>query len=97
MAASGRTVGVRTPTKSTGRRVDATKYEAMRHVLLRVMPKTAPGMTEAKMRAAVAKAAPKTIFPNTTHGWWAKCVQLDLEAKGLLVREKTTPARWHLV
>jgi len=96
MAATGRTIGVRTPTKSTGRRVDAAKYAAMKRVLLKVMPKKAPGMTEARMRAAVAKAAPKTIFPKTTHGWWAKCVQLDLEARGTLIREKTTPARWYL-
>ena len=90
------TVAVRTPTKNTGRRVDATKYAAMERVLLRVMPKKPPGMTESAMRAAVAKAAPKTIFPKTTHGWWAKCVQLDLEARGRLRREKTTPARWYL-
>ncbi len=90
------TVAVRTPTKSTGRRVDATKYRAMERVLLRVMPNKAPGMTETWMRAAVARIAPKTIFPKTTHGWWATCVQLDLEARGTLVREKTTPARWHL-
>jgi hypothetical protein len=90
------TVAVRTPTKDTGRRVDATKYAAMQRVLLRVMPTKAPGITEARMGVAVAKLAPKTIFPNTTHSWWAKCVQLDLEARGKLVREKTTPVRWHL-
>ncbi len=91
-----KTVAVRTPAKSTGRRVDATKYSAMKRVLLKVMPKKAPGMTDVRMRAAVAKIAPKTTFPKTTHGWWAKCVQLDLEARGKLVREKGTPARWHL-
>ncbi len=96
MATTTRTIGVRTPTKRTGRRVDAAKYVAMKRVLLRVLPKKAPGMTEARMRAAVARVAPKTIFPKTTHGWWAKCVQLDLEARGTLVREKgTTPARWY--
>ena len=90
------TVPVRTPTKSTGRRVDATKYRAMERVLLRVMPKKAPGLTEKQMRTAVAKLAPKTTFPKTTHGWWARCVQLDLESRGKLTREKTTPARWYL-
>src|SRR5258708_37680554 len=95
MATPARTIGVRTPTKSTGRRVDAAKYAAMKRVLLRVLPKNAPGMTEALMRAAVARVAPKTIFPRTTHGWRAKCVQLYLEARGKLVREKATPARWY--
>ena len=28
-------------------------------------------------------------------GWWAKAVQLDLEAKGTLVREPAKPLRWH--
>ena len=96
MATAARTIGVRTPTRSTGRRVDGAKYAAMKRVLLKVMPKKAPGFTETQMRAAVARTAPKTIFPKTTHGWWAKCVQLDLEARGTLVREKgTTPARWY--
>jgi hypothetical protein len=30
-------------------------------------------------------------------GWWAKAVQLDLEAKGIVVREATKPLRWHQV
>jgi hypothetical protein len=30
-------------------------------------------------------------------GWWAKAVQLDLEAKGIVVREVTKPLRWHQV
>ncbi|WP_394727903.1 DUF6958 family protein [Altererythrobacter sp. GH1-8] len=33
--------------------------------------------------------------PGKTSGWWAKTVQLDLEAKGKLVREETKPLRWH--
>jgi hypothetical protein len=29
-------------------------------------------------------------------GWWAKAVQLDLEAKGVVKREKTSPIRLYL-
>jgi hypothetical protein len=28
-------------------------------------------------------------------GWWSRNAQLDLVAKGALVREPTTPLRWH--
>ena len=35
-------------------------------------------------------------FPGGAHaGWWLKTVQLDLEAKRIIVREKTTPLRLH--
>jgi hypothetical protein len=45
--------------------------------------------------AAAAKArAPEDLFPGGEKtGWWTKCVQLDLEAKGLLVRAGK-PLRW---
>jgi Family of unknown function (DUF6958) len=37
-----------------------------------------------------------TLFPDGAHaGWWLKTVQLDLEAKGVIAREKTTPLRLH--
>jgi hypothetical protein len=92
----GPTVAVRTPNVPayTGR-VDAAKYEAMRKVLLKVMPAKAPGITQTEMMAALDRAAPKDVFPARTYLWWGKCVQLDLEARGLLVREDTKPLRWH--
>ena len=37
---------------------------------------------------------PEKLFPQGAKaGWWAKTVQLDLEAKGIVVREKTQPLR----
>jgi hypothetical protein len=92
----GPTVAVRTPNvpNYTGR-VDAAKYEAMKKVLLKLMPAKAPGLTQSEMMAAIGKAAPQDIFPARTYMWWGKCVQLDLEAQGLLVREDTKPLRWH--
>jgi hypothetical protein len=30
---------------------------------------------------------------GATAGWWLKAVRLDLEAKGIVAREKTTPLR----
>jgi hypothetical protein len=92
----GPKVSVRTPNvPGYSGSVGAAKYEAMKKVLLTVMPRKAPGLTQAEMMAAVGKAAPKDTFPRTTYMWWAKCVQLDLEARGELKREATKPLRWH--
>jgi hypothetical protein len=41
---------------------------------------------------------PERPFPEGAKaGWWTKTVQLDLEAKGVVAREKTRPLRWHKV
>jgi hypothetical protein len=94
---SGPKVEVRTPNvPGHSSQVDAGKYGAMRKLLLKVMPKKAPGYTQTEMMAAVGKVAPKDIFPKHTYHWWAKCVELDMEVRGELAREKTTPIRWHL-
>jgi hypothetical protein len=40
------------------------------------------------------KHLPEELFPGGAKaGWWTKAVQLDLEAKKVIVREKTTPLR----
>lgn len=79
-------------------RVDAAKYQAMKEAMLRVLPPQAPGLTQNEMREAVIPLLPDDLYPGgSTAGWWAKTVQLDLEAKGVVVREATTPLRWHQV
>ena len=76
-------------------RVDADKYHAMRKALLKVLPKRSPGLTEAEFRKAVLEHLPDDLFPGGEKAnWWAKTVQLDLEAKGLVSREPTKPLRW---
>jgi hypothetical protein len=75
--------------------VDAISYEAMRKALLKALPRTSPGMTYGEMSTAVRKLLSEDIFPGGERaGWWLKCVQLDLEAKAIVVREKTRPLRW---
>jgi hypothetical protein len=74
------------------RRLDAARYHAMRKALLRVLPRKAPGLTQREMGEAVRAAAPDFLG---SHMWWMKSVQLDLEAKDEVVREKTKPLRWH--
>lgn len=77
------------------RPVDARMYQAMRQAFLKVLPKTSPGLTEAEIRARVIAHLPESLFPQGAKaGWWTKAVQLDLEAKGIVAREKTRPLRW---
>lgn len=77
-------------------RVDADKYNAMRDALLAVLPVAAPGLTVAQAKAGLAPLLPHALFPGgATAGWWLKCVQLDLEAKGLITRESSKPLRLH--
>ena len=77
-------------------RVDAAMYGAMKRAFLRVLPKSSPGLTEADIRERVMAHLPRALFPNGARaGWWSKSVQLDLEAKGIVAREKVRPLRWH--
>ncbi len=77
------------------RRVDADMYKAMKRAFLKVLPKTSPGLTEVKIRERLIAHLPEELFPEGAKvGWWAKTVQLDLEAKGVVAREKTKPLRW---
>ena len=78
------------------RRADATHYNAMRRALLKVLPRRSPGLDYTKMTRAVLPHLPASVFPGGARAsWWLKTVQLDLEAKGLIEREKTTQLRWH--
>lgn len=74
--------------------LDARMYEAMQRAVLKVLPKTSPGLTVAEMQEGVLAHLPAKLFPDGAKaGWWAKAVQLDLEAKGVIAREKTKPLR----
>lgn len=75
---------------------DAAMYGAMRAAVLTVLPTGAPGMTIAQLEDAVLVHLPGTLYPDGAKaGWWTKAVQLDLEAKGVIRREKATPLRLH--
>ncbi len=76
------------------RSVDAHMYAAMKRALLKLLPKTTPGLTVAQIQESVTAHLPEGLFPGGAKvGWWTKAVQLDLEAKGLIFREKTRPLR----
>lgn len=82
----------------TRSQVNAAKYEAMRKVLLRSLPTRPPGFTQTEMAAAIAPLLPQDIWPGGRKAlWWMKTVQLDLEAKGLVRRDRNArPLRWWL-
>lgn len=76
--------------------VDAKMYEAMKQAILKVLPAEKPGLTQMEIRNAVIAHLPKELYPNGAKSdWWSKLVQLDLEAKDQLVRERSKPLRWH--
>jgi hypothetical protein len=75
-------------------RVDAAKYKRARAALLTVLPKKEPGLTQSEMAVAMRAALSEKDLPGTTSSWWMKSVQLDLEAKGLVVRDGGKPLRW---
>jgi hypothetical protein len=76
------------------RHVDAARYEATKRAFLKILPRKSPGLTAAEVLERLPAHLPERLFPNGAKaGWWAKTVQLDLEAKGVIVREKTKPLR----
>ena len=76
---------INTPGRTT--RVDARKYRAMRAAYLAVLPGAPPGATQRELLAAVRPQLDEAVFPGgKTSGWWLKTVQLDLEAKGTVMR-----------
>lgn len=76
--------------------VNAEKYAAMRKALLAALPRRATGLTQAEMVAAVVPLLPQRLWPGGAKAtWWVKTVQLDLEAKGMVVRDAASrPLRW---
>lgn len=86
-------------------RVDAAKYAAMRAALLAVMPEKAMGAAPGAALGAAPAALQKALLPHLDAGlfpggekagWWMKCVQLDLEAKGVIGRAEKAPVRLFL-
>lgn len=76
--------------------VDRAKYVAMRDAFLAMLPPVAPGITSAEVKKKLLPLLPQDLFPaGAKAGWWQKAAQLDLEAKGQVVREDTKPLRFY--
>lgn len=68
----------------------------MKKAVLAVLPKASPGLTVAEIQEQVPAHLPENLSPGgAKSGWWMKAVQLDLEAKSVIEREKTSPIRLH--
>jgi len=77
--------------------VRADKYNDMHAALMAVLPKGAPGLTFAEIKEQAKAHLSDALFPDgKTSGWWAKTVQLDLEAKGIVKRTPGTPLRLYI-
>ena len=75
---------------------DPAKYEAMKKAVLALLPKASPGLTVAEVQHRVVAHLPEDLFPGgAKSGWWMKAVQLDLEAKGVIARTRSSPLRLH--
>jgi hypothetical protein len=74
--------------------VAADKYRAMETAFMRVLPSKPPGMTADELREKVKPLLSEDLFPGgATSDWWVKTVQLDLEAKGVIERDRGSPLR----
>ena len=74
-------------------KLNAVKYGAMHDAMIAVM--TTEPMSYAAIKQCVMPLLPQDHFPDgATAGWWIKSVQLDLEAKGVLIRHNTKPLTW---
>jgi len=74
--------------------VDADMYVAMKRAFLAVLAASAPGLTLAEIHERLSAQLPQNLYPGGAKaGWWAKTVQLDLEARGIIKRVKGSPLR----
>ena len=74
--------------------VDPVMFEAMKTALISVIPASPPGLTPAEIQKAVLPLLPPELFPGGEKvGWWMKAVQLDQEAKKILIRSDKPPVR----
>ena len=82
----------------TTRKVDVVRYETMRQAYLSVVPDGLPGLTIAEINARLPELVPEDLFVDQVRaGWWAKTVQLDLEAKRIIARTQERPLRLYKV
>jgi hypothetical protein len=76
--------------------VSKDKYKEVKRVLKDYMPDKSPGLTQDEMASLVIEHVSGKVFEDRTKaGWWMKSVQLDLEAREVMIRENSRPLRWH--
>ena len=77
-------------------KVQKDSYDEVKSILKAHMPTQSPGMTQQEMIEMVVQKVSPEIFPEREKaGWWMKTVELDLEARGVVIWEETKPLRWY--
>jgi len=72
---------------SRGFSVTPGKYDPIRKAILASVPRDENGVTFKELVASVARRVPPEMFPKRgSVSWYTKVVQLDLEARGQLMR-----------
>ncbi len=70
-----------------GTNIEKSKYVTMKAALLKVVPKTGPGVAFKDMKPLVRPHLSKSVFtPEVSITWYLVTVKLDLEARGVLLR-----------
>lgn len=93
----GRFVGRNPSVPGFTQALEPERYLAMRKALLELLGSHPDGLTQTEIRQALAPMADGGLFATTSKvDWWSKAVQLDLEARGKVVRLATKPLRWTL-
>lgn len=74
--------------------VDGAKYAAMRKAMLDTLSAAPGGLTFDDLVDRLAATSTSRMFPGGAQiGWYAKAVQLDLEAKKVIARTRERPMR----
>lgn len=94
-----RTIGILKSDGSPGGRLSKDKYDAVKKVLLTVIPKSADGIAFRDLAKHLQRALPKPMLPaKGSASWLATTVKLDLEGRGVIERAPgVTPQRLRLV
>lgn len=76
------------------RQVDAAVYDAVKRAYLIILSSAPDGLTLEEIgRRLGTHLSDATFSGGAGLGWWAKTVQLDLEAKAILKRDRSRPLR----
>ncbi len=78
----------------SSKQVDAAVYDTVKSAYLAILSSEPDGLTlEEISRRLGTHLSGATFSGGAGLGWWAKTVQLDLEAKGFVRRGKSRPLR----
>jgi hypothetical protein len=75
--------------------MEARRYEAVRRALMKAIPRKAPGVTRTELKKAIHSSVPASLFPRSSQvDMWMKCVEEDLEDRGVVQRVTARPERF---